>query len=69
MRDKRAGLFKQIIAENFSDVEKDTDIKIQKAQTYSIPQNPAFFKAFDSQIHKIHRQGKNHESRKGKKGL
>ena len=35
-RKKGAGLFEQIIAENFPNLEKDTDIKTQEAQRTSI---------------------------------
>ena len=68
-REKRVEeLCEQIIAENFPNLGKDTDIKSQEAQdSHYIQQKPTINKAYHSQIHKILRQGENHESSKGKK--
>ena len=66
------GLCEQIIVENLLNLGKDTDIKIQEAQRTPIRFNksrPSINKAYHSQIHKILKQGKNHESIKGKKVL
>ena len=64
------GLGEQIIAENFPNLGKDTDIKIQEAQRTPIRFNKDQLSTrhiYHSQIHKILRQGENHESSKGKK--
>ena len=64
------GLCEQIIAENFPNLGKDTDIKIQEAQRTPIRFNKNQTSTRHiSQIYRIHRQGKNHESSKGKKVL
>ena len=53
---KRAeSLLKQIIAENFLNLGKDTNIKIQEAEDlHSIQQKSAVAKTYHSQNHKIH---------------
>ena len=64
------GLYEQIIAENLPNLGKDTDIKIEEAQRTSIRFNknrPS--KRRICQIHKILRQGENHETSKEKKSL
>ena len=55
--------------ENFPNLGKDMNIKIQEAQRTPIRFNkkPTIKKAYHSQIHKILRQAENHEIRKGKK--
>ena len=65
------GKCEQIIADNFSNLGKDTDIKSRKHRR--LPQDSTtttkkmtISKAYHSQIHKILRQGKNHEISKGK---
>ena len=57
--------------ENFPNLGKDTGIKIQEAQRtpHYIQQKLTINKAYQSQIHKILRQGENHGSSKGKKSL
>ena len=64
-------LCKQMIAENFPNLRKDTDIKIQEAQRTPIRfnKNQTSTRHTIVQIHKILKQGKNHESSKGKKVL
>ena len=54
--------------ENFPNLGKDTDIKIQKAQRpHYIQQKPTINKAYHTQIHKILRQGENHKAARKKK--
>ena len=56
------GLCEQIIVENFPNLGKDTNIKIQEAQRTPIDSTkPTINKAYHSSIHKIYRQGKNYE--------
>ena len=60
-------LFEKIKAENFPKLGKDTGIKIQEAQKTPIQfKKLTIAKALHSQIHKIHKQGKNPGSNKGK---
>ena len=72
-REKGAGgLCEQFIAENFPNMRKDTDIKIQEAQRTPVKFNksqpsPAIAKMYHNKIHNIPRQGKNPESSKEKK--
>ena len=65
------GLCEKIIVENFPSVGKDTDVKIQEAQRTPIrlKKKTTINKAYHSQIHKILRQGENHQSSKGQKVL
>ena len=64
-------VYMSILAENFANLGKETDIKIQEAQKTPIKYNKSLTKAkiYHSKIHKIHRQGKNPESSKGRKSL
>ena len=63
-------LGEQITTETLPNLGKDTNFKIQESQRTPIRfRKQTITKAYHSKIHKIHRQGKNHESRKGIKVL
>ena len=61
------GLFEPIIAENFPNLGKETDIQVQEAQRTSIKFNKSQPSWRHSQIHKILRQEETPESSKKKK--
>ena len=62
------GLCKQIIAETFPNLGKDTKSKSRQHREFPLDSTKTNHnKAYNSQIHKILRQGKNYESSKEKR--